>query len=329
MAGLTVTVSPSASAFFAGEVFTATITFRNSATPLPEEPSSSYGDENGGNFAPHPTPTVARLTPGQRTPGKGHARAASTAAALSNWAGPSNGAVPQTPSRGGAGSTTNAASSGGGGGGAGGLHGFASPPNSSYGRTVSSGHAPHPSLSAASASTSHLPTLGSPSSRQPSLAAGRPLSRSPSTGSFSTTTLAGSYNPDAAADLPARKGLIGKPLTTSAEPPLVAHSSSGGGLYSGGPRRPGLSVHGNSGRGHARTQSMAAAPLKGRTESPQRLERIPGMRSATAPIRPGAPRRSNSVRGLVAAFEQMDGRQPQSPTGPRGPSLLLRETGTA
>ena len=324
MAGLTVTVSPSASAFFAGEVFTATITFRNSATPLPE-PLSSYGDENGGNLAPHPTPTVARLTPGQRTPGKGHARAASTAAALSNWAGPPNGAVPQTPSRGG-GSTTNAASSGAGGGGAGGLHAFASPPNSAYGRTVSSGHAPHPSLSA-SASTSHLPTLGSPSSRQPSFAAGRSLSRSPSTGSFSIRTLPGSYDPDAAADLPARKGLIGKPLTTSAEPPLVASSS--GGLYSGGPRRPGLSVYGNSGRGHARTQSMAAAPLKGRTESPQGSQRIPGMRSATAPIRPGAPRRSNSVRGLVAAFEQMDGRQPQSPTGPRGPSLLLRETGTA
>ena len=327
MAGLTVTVSPSASAFFAGEVFTATITFRNSATPLPEEQPSSNGR---GHFAPHP-PTVARLTPGQRTPGKGgHARAASTAAATTSyWAGPSNGStLPQTPSRGGgAGSTTHAANSAGG---AGGLHGFASPPNSSYGRTVSSGHAPHPSLSA-SASTSHLPTLGSPS-RQPSSFAngGRSLSRSPSTGSFSTTPTLGSYDPDAAADLPARKGLIGKPPTTSAEPPLVASTSSSaaGGLYSGGPRRPGLNIRGQN-SGHARTQSMAA-PLKGRTESPQGSGRMSGLRSATAPIRPGAPRRSNSVRGLVAAFEQMDGRQPlHSPTDPRGESLLLRETGTA
>lgn len=331
MAGLTVTVSPSASAFFAGEVFTATVTFRNTATPLPEPPaSSSYGDQNGGHFAPH-HPPGARSTPGQRTPGKGHTRAASTAAASSYWADSPNGAsLPQTPSRAGAGATN--ATSGGGGGGAGGLHGFASPPNSSYGRTVSSGHAPHPSLSAASASTSHLPTttssFGSPSSsRQPSFAAGRSLSRSSSsTGAFSTTTL-GSYDPDAAADLPARKGLIGKPPTTTpAEPHLVASSS--GGLYSGGPRRPGIGIRGHN-SGHARTQSMAV-PSSAGTEAP---ERISGMRSATAPlgdpIRPGAPRRSNSVRGLVAAFEQMDGRQPQSPTGPRGESLLLQETETA
>ncbi|GAA5986158.1 hypothetical protein JCM10908_006436 [Rhodotorula pacifica] len=304
-AGLSVTVSPSASAFFAGEVFTASITFRNTATPAPSDDSTPHG-------------LVKSTTgpPGLRTPSKGHARSASTAN-LSSWASPlnggyGNGALPATPPRGGGPHA------------AGGPYGFASPQSSSYGRTVTSGHAPHPSLSA-SASTPYLPTTtaasssGSPSSssaRRPPLSTGGPTSRTPSaTGSFSTAL--GSYDPDSTVDLPTRKGLVGK-KPPAPEPPFLPSSS--GGLYSEGPRRPG-SFRSGSSLGHARTQSMAVG------SSPASLsERDASSRNVTAPPnRPGIPRRSNNVKGIVAAFEQMDGRQPRSPSDPRAPTTGTSE----
>ncbi|GAA5867854.1 hypothetical protein JCM3774_005884 [Rhodotorula dairenensis] len=326
-AGLTVTVSPSASAFFAGEVFTASITFRNTATPLPEptrDGNANVGTPHGG-WAPH------QLQPQRTTTGKGHARAASTAAALTSWAGASSGeetgtantsSFPLTPPRGGP-------SAGGGA-----QHGFASPPSSSYGRTVSSGHAPHPSLSA-SASTlqqqqQHLgpPSTGAALAAHSPITARRPLLRSPSSSSStysrSFSAVPGSYDPDAEADLPVRKGLIGKPAPPAPTDPLPSPASSSNGLYGGGPRRPGSFRH-------ARTQSMAA-PFAA-TTGPVSLQNTGGggggaerphvgLRSVTAPNsvasnRPGAPRRSSSVRGLVAAFEQMEGRQPRSPSDPR------------
>lgn len=321
-AGLTVTVSPSASAFFAGEVFTASITFRNTATPLPEAARDVHVGDGGETTTPHGLAAARWAHPPQRAPARGHARAASTAAALSSWAGPpsgpaagANGAFsPSTPPRD-----------------TGLLHGaYASPPSSSNGRTVSSGHAPHPSLSA-SASTLHLPTLAAstnPAHGSPTRATGRTLPRSPSAASYGPAAVApgpvftapGSYDPDAEGDLPFRKGLIGKPPAPA--DPSSSSSTSTVGLYSGGPRRPGAVRHGSL--GHARTQSMAAptpnSPVRG-------AERPVGLRSVTAPNsapnRPGAPRRSSSVRGLVAAFEQMDGRPPRSPSDARGEHLLF------
>ncbi|GAA6046285.1 hypothetical protein NBRC10513_002275 [Rhodotorula toruloides] len=217
--GLSVTVSPSASAFFAGEVFTATITFRNTHPPVPE-PSTST--------TPHPS------SPAQRSPyaSPGHARTASSVQ-LGSWrtsanqAGPGRDAWPrqnQSP---------------------------ASPP--SFGRTASSGHVSHPSLSAAaSASTTDL--VSPPTSPR------RPVfSSTSSTGSLrpppSTTNSPSSPSASSSApSLPTRKGLIGK---TPPPPPtlsLAVPPSRGGGLYANGPRRPEL-----LGGGHARAQSMAVS----------------------------------------------------------------------
>lgn len=295
-AGLSVTVSPSASAFFAGEVFTATITFRNTAPPVPSAPLADSG--RGQHITPHPPRPTNN---GPYSHGKGHARAASTAA-LSNWTGQAGrgagglaaGDLLSTPPRG-------AASS----------YGVTSPLETPpFGRTVSSGHAPHPSLSAASASVPHLPLTASPSTYsphrpRPSLngdsSSYGPAPQSPSRGSFAPPPF-GSSDPSSFAELPPRKGLVGRPAAPVPEPPVAGSS----GLYSDGPRRPGARAV-----GHARTQSMAVgAPL-----SPNGTG--PGMRSVTAPnsagpafVRPGVPRRSNSVRGLVAAFEQRQGLQP-------------------
>ncbi|GAA5898453.1 hypothetical protein JCM6882_007779 [Rhodosporidiobolus microsporus] len=222
--GLVVTVSPSASAFFAGELFTATITFTNSHPPptphgdafasSPQQPRTASGN------VPSSWRTLTPTSGRSRPPSASHIGLADYATQHLN-----TDEVPPSP----------------------------------YLRSSSGGHFPATAL--ASASTSQLP---SPSPSRPTFSAAPPSPHAPPS-SPSKRSAAGQ------APLPTRKGLIGK-QPAAKEPPKPV----GGGLYSGGPRRPG----GGLLRGHGRAQSMAVS-------SPDLLARgngDAGMRHASAPM---------------------------------------------
>ncbi|GAA6063717.1 hypothetical protein JCM10212_001828 [Sporobolomyces blumeae] len=214
--GLVVTVSPSSSAYFAGEVFDATITFTNSH-PAASSPSAG----------PPPPPTSS-----------GHARTASTVTPQS-WnsrSGP-QGIRNRPPNASHLGLAEYAT---------GHLHSDEVPPSPFFGST-SGQFQP-----LASTSNGALPSPnGSP--RRPQF--GTSLSHtSPSSTPNRSVSTATNLNVSTSRDgVPTRKGLIGKSMPPSAPVPLAARL--GGGLYSGGPRRPGAFARG----GHGRAQSMAAS----------------------------------------------------------------------
>ncbi|KAK4703418.1 RAB6A-GEF complex partner protein 2, partial [Phenoliferia sp. Uapishka_3] len=216
-ASLLVTITPSQSAFFAGELFAATITFANPARPV---------------TLPAPTPSS------NRTP---------------RTAGPTTQAAPKPPSN----------------------------VNASRQRPPSASH-----LGLAEYASSHLDTDEIPASpfignssgafkseHPPPLAiATAPLLRessisttsggalkTPQSATFlphlysqrSVSTTASPVASTSRMSLPTRKGLIGKPLPN---PTIERNRLAGGGLYGGGPRRPG-----DAPRAHGRTQSMAVS----------------------------------------------------------------------
>ncbi|GAA5906895.1 uncharacterized protein JCM6883_005721 [Sporobolomyces salmoneus] len=222
--GLTVTVKPSASAYFAGEEFTATITFKNShRTPSPPPPSST------SDSSP-PPPYLA------------HSRTASSVN-LNSWNTTTNRNKPPNASHLGlAEYATNH------------LHSDQIPPSPFFGST-SGQFQPFASTTPDSSNLNNNrnftpPSIGN-SPKRPSFASSlsnphnpAPLNRSISSSSNSATT---------PTTIPSRKGLIGKAPTR--EPPTSIPPSrlNSGGLYAGGPRRPGGLLR----AGHGRAQSMA------------------------------------------------------------------------
>ncbi|GAA5905540.1 hypothetical protein JCM5296_000389 [Sporobolomyces johnsonii] len=232
--GLVVTVSPAASAFFAGEVYTATITFTNSHSPSPPTPHRT-------SFASQPQ----------------HSRTSSTVIPSSWRNPPAQAGRSRPPSASHLGLAEYATEH---------LNSDEVPPSPYFGST--SGTFPANPTSAVSSTTPHSP---SNSPRRPAfnstLSGGAlPTPQSPSfaplPGPFnrSVSGMAGPVASTSKTTLPARKGLIGKPPPKS--PP---RTSGGGGLYAGGPRRPG----GGLLRGHGRAQSMAVSTpdLLGRSVS--------------------------------------------------------------
>ncbi|KAM0756310.1 Rgp1-domain-containing protein [Meredithblackwellia eburnea MCA 4105] len=247
--GLVVHITPSQSAFFAGEVFSATIKFSNPAPPQPPPPSV------------HQLHSLSTLSlAGPRTAGL-----------------PSQTQrVPSAPSR------TN------------GSYDRSRPPSASH-------------LGLAEYASSHLdsdevppsPFIGSPSAFKseppPPLTVPSTLNNSRETtistasGGALPTPKSATFNPSvytrsastagspvastSRTNLPTRKGLIGKPLSKPMSPIVERKMSgglSGGGIYPGGPRRPGM----DGVRGHGRTQSLASS-------SPDLLESSPPMASTT------------------------------------------------
>ncbi|GAA6003982.1 hypothetical protein JCM10207_006497 [Rhodosporidiobolus poonsookiae] len=237
--GLRVTVSPSASAFFAGELFTATITFTNAHPPPAPTPhagafaSQQHYPHTAGTGTPRDWRNVSPAYSRSRPPSASHLGLPDYATQHLD-----TDEIPASPSL-----------------------------RSTSGNQLSS---------LASASTSHLP---SPTAQRPafnSTYSGSALP-TPQSASFAvpptlqSRSASGSGAP-AQPSLPTRKGLIGKPIPQ--EPP----KPPGGGLYAGGPRRPGGAAA--LLRGHSRAQSMAVS-------SPDLLARggeDSGMRHASAPL---------------------------------------------
>ncbi|GAA5927422.1 hypothetical protein JCM1841_000467 [Sporobolomyces salmonicolor] len=264
--GLVVTVSPDASAFFAGEVYTATITFTNSHPPSPPTPhcsafaSQQQHSRTSSSVLPsswcNPPPQAGRSRP----PSASHLGLAEYATEHLNsdevppspYFGSTSGTFPANPTSAVSSITPRSPSN--------------SPRRPAFSSTLSGGALPTPQ----SASFAPLP---GPSSR-------------------SVSGIAGSIASTSKTTLPARKGLIGKPPPKS--PPKTG---GGGGLYAGGPRRPG----GGLLRGHGRAQSMAVSTpdLLGRSVSG---EADVAARSVSA----GLPRRGHAKTrfgGSVAGAE--------------------------
>ena len=219
--GLVVKVSPSASAYFAGEQFTAHITFTNTH-PAPPSPSPSSFPPALPPYSSHSRTTSTSLGKGRNRP-------------------------PNASHLGLAEYSTN------------GLNSDEIPPSPFFGST-SGQFQPHPQPQIEPSSSSSSPLNHSRnfsqnnSPKRPNFTS-NPLNRSISS---STSPSASPSTSKTTQQLPTRKGLIGKP------PSLVPPSSSlpprgpGGGLYSGGPRRPGGLLRSGSGSGgHGRAQSMA------------------------------------------------------------------------
>ncbi|GAA6000577.1 uncharacterized protein JCM10292_000493 [Rhodotorula paludigena] len=304
--GLSVTVSPSASAFFAGELFTATVTFRNTHPPAPPHPPPGPHPPHG--LAPAPA----------RTPGHGRTASSFPPGA---WQRP-----PTTPP-----SNRTRTSQ---------VPGYfdsavAPADTSPYGSAL------HPSLGAA-ASTSQLSPTPAPrrSPNPPSAYSGGaldtpqsatfslppppyPPSRTPS---FASSSSAG----PGGAPLPTRKGLIGKPAAPAA-PAAEARSPAGGsgGLYPGGPRRPGGLLRGGAAGGHGRAQSMAVSSpnlLLGRNGQGERNFSAPPGAGTAAPAGGHAKGRfGGSVVGQQQGFTQKMGSREDLRGSAREPAALIHE----
>ncbi|GAA6029152.1 hypothetical protein JCM8097_001625 [Rhodosporidiobolus ruineniae] len=197
--GLVVTVSPSASAYFAGEVFTATITLTNSHPPPPAPPQDgqlAQQQRAASGGAPgawrNLTPTSSR----NRPPSASHIGLPDYATQHLN-----SDDVPASP----------------------------------YLRSSSGQHVPVTTLAAAS--TSQLPSSTSSRSPYSNTFSGHALP-TPHSASFASppTPQGRPTSSSTGKPLPTRKGLIGKQLPS--EPPRPP----GGGLYAGGPRRPGAGL---------------------------------------------------------------------------------------
>ena len=218
--GLVVTVNPGSSAFFAGEIFTATITFSNASPAesptVPPTPSSPIASPLGYN---------AR----NRPPSASHQGLAEYATSSLD-----HDTVPPSPAFG---STSG-----------------------DWGRSVSAssippaGGPPRPVHSRRPSFASALSGGASPSSKSSPIHSAPPLPSPNAINRSETGGLGGGVQGGASEQkpkpLPTRKGLIGKPIPLA--PPVVERKSMAGGLY-GGPRRPGAP------RGHARSQSMAVS----------------------------------------------------------------------
>ena len=248
--GLSVSVSPGASAFFAGELFTTTVTLRNTLPPSAPRPPPSTSS---------PAPPHAPRPPPPRQAHAGHARAASSVTP-SSWQRP-----PLTPQR-------DRPSAG--------YFDSVDPSSSSSARPSPHGSALHPSLSAAaSASTSHPPSPASPtaarrttSSYSPSLAVASP--------SISSADPA----------LPTRKGLIGTAPAPAPLAGGAPGAGPGAGLYANGPRRPGMfGAAAGRGHARAQSMAVSSPDLRlGGAASAGAAG--PGARNFTAPAQASAQR---------------------------------------
>ncbi|KPV73591.1 uncharacterized protein RHOBADRAFT_54795 [Rhodotorula graminis WP1] len=220
--GLSVSVSPGASAFFAGELFTATVTLRNTLPPSTPRPPPSTSS---------PAPPHAPRPPPPRQAHAGHARAASSVTP-SSWQRP-----PLTPQR-------DRSSPG---------YFDSAGPSSSPARASPHGSTLHPSLSAAaSASTSHLPSPTSPTAARRITSAYSP--------SLAPAASPSSALADPA--LPTRKGLIGTAPTSAPASGGALGAGPGAGLYANGPRRPGMLGAAGRGHARAQSMAVSSPDLR-------------------------------------------------------------------
>ncbi|GAA5941573.1 Rgp1p [Sporobolomyces koalae] len=278
-AGLVVTVKPSASAYFAGEQFTATITFTNS----------------------HPAAARDRTTEPPPPPYPSHSRSASTASLSRSLS--KNGTALRSR-----------------------------PPNASHlglaeyatDHLDSDEVPPSPFFGSTSGQFQALPDspngryAASNSPKRPSF--GSSLSHAPSSRSFSNHS---SSNPvastsTAAAPIPIRKGLVGKP--PAPEPTNLLSkvaAGGGGGLYAGGPRRPGGLLR----TSHGRTQSLAVNSSPDLLATSTSSDSIESYRSASAG------HRKQKFGGSVAGFHAhgIDESRRTSGTAPLASTLLEEE----
>ncbi|GAA5843084.1 hypothetical protein JCM9279_001856 [Rhodotorula babjevae] len=221
--GLSVSVSPGASAFFAGELFTATVTLRNTLPPSTTRPPPSTSS---------PAPPHAPRPPPPRQAHAGHARAASSVTP-SSWQRP-----PITPQR-------NRSSAG--------YFDSVDPASPSSARPSPHGSALHPSLSAAaSASTSHLPSPASPTGARRTTSSYSPSLAAPSPSSSAAADPA----------LPTRKGLIGTAPASAHPGPGAPGAGPGAGLYANGPRRPGMFGAAGRGHARAQSMAVSSPDLR-------------------------------------------------------------------
>ena len=221
--GLLVTVTPSQSAFFAGELFLATVTFSNPAPKQPAPPARAASHQFG---PPVPVRTSGAPHGAQSAPARGPAH---------GGFGYGQDVQDQLPRGGGVvgpGLNDGVSESQVGGPRAGPSHSHPAPPAES---TYHRGQPATPT-----STTSHNPHL----LNQPGSASG-PLLRS-----VSGLATAPSTPSTSKAKLPTRKGLIGQPLVP---PASLASPSRAPGIYNGVPRRPG------GARAHSRSQSMAVS----------------------------------------------------------------------
>ncbi|ORY75976.1 Rgp1-domain-containing protein [Leucosporidium creatinivorum] len=287
--GLVVTVNPGSSAFFAGEVFTATITFANAS---PTDPATTP--------APPPAPSAASLgyNARNRPPSASHQGLAEYTTGHLDQDG-----VPPSPAFGStSGNWQRAASAG----------------NPTTSPNASQGAPPRRPSFASTLSGGALPTpksanFGPTPIPPPSTTANRSVTGGLGSGAVGVD--------EKGKPLPTRKGLIGKPIPLA--PPVVDRKPSGGGLYGGGPRRPG------GARGHGRTQSLAfsspdltggaGGPTQERSVSAKEpgvkshgRSRLGGSMGGDLSGQLGLQERKGSARGMPAAIEE--GEEPTSPT---------------
>lgn len=238
-----VTVNPGSSAFFAGEVFTATITFANASpvypASVPPTPSTSAASPLGYNARNRP-PSASHQVPAEY--------------ATSSL---EHDGVPPSPAFG---STSG-----------------------NWGRSVSAsstppeGIPPPPSHSRRPSFVSQI-SGGALSTTKtvnaPPLPSPNAINRSVTGGLGAGAALAGSE--EKAKPLPTRKGLIGKPIPLA--PPVVARKSMAGGLY-GGPRRPGAP----RGHARSQSMAVSSPELVGNGGGPMQdrsvSAREPGVKS--------------------------------------------------
>ncbi|KAK4057024.1 Golgi membrane exchange factor (Ric1p-Rgp1p) subunit [Microbotryomycetes sp. JL221] len=231
--GLVVNVEPGASAFFAGEVFTATITFKNThpqvqAVSVTQDPLSlppglnkgPYGNPRAASSsssssltAAAPPPPIATTATWSRNPSASSSSSSTVQRVQTHSRRPSFQ------------SSTNLLA-----------------PTSSHAKSQSS------FFGFGGGSSSHTRTQPNMTNR--SVSSVLPSSAASTSGGtgIDNTTLP---------EFPTRKGLIGRPLPPA---PVVepAINRSINGLYSGGPRRPGRANNGSGlGNSHTRSQSMA------------------------------------------------------------------------
>ncbi|KAM0790676.1 hypothetical protein ACM66B_004535 [Microbotryomycetes sp. NB124-2] len=322
--GLVVNVEPGASAFFAGEVFTATITFKNTCPVSTRDPLSlPPGSHRGpyGQATSSATDSTATLESSLRHGSDGHAQVRINSRHQSDQWGRS---------------TSNASSSGG---------------------ERPASHSRRPSF--ASASSLNLATTATPKSQSSFFGTATSPASNGTTNRSVTSVLPPSI--EKTKSFPNRKGLIGRPLPPA---PVAESKRSANGLYSGGPRRPGAVanaharsqsmafsspdlVNGSSAhadepsltktlaqKAHQRNRlggSMAAPQLAAaltsksstsRAPMPARLEEEPSyMDDAAFP--PAASSNSAGTSSLPRGLRQHEG-DPDSPTeGQRHPSRTV------
>ncbi|KAK4052398.1 Golgi membrane exchange factor (Ric1p-Rgp1p) subunit [Microbotryomycetes sp. JL201] len=215
--GLAVSVQPGASAFFAGEVFTATITFKNTSPPSARDPLSLPPGSHRGPYASSSfAASDSTAAPSQGHGSEGTATFTQGRTDINDQQEKWGRSISTTSSSGGSTTTERLAS-----------------------------HSRRPSF--ASASSLNLATAATHKS-QPSFFGFASSTPSNGTTNRSVTSIL-PRSGEKAKPFPTRKGLIGRPLPPA---PVAEPKRPATGLYSGGPRRPGAGAN-----VHARSQSMA------------------------------------------------------------------------